>query len=229
MLTDVWPLFGLVLRTPRLELRSPSPEQLAALAELADEGVHDPATMPFLVPWTDLPPGPRGRSVVQHQWRQWGALTPQRWTLNFAVLAGGEPVGIQDVGGTEFAVTREVHTGSWLGRRHQGRGIGTEMRAAVLHLAFAGLGADWAVSSAATDNPASIGVSRKLGYADDGIQLEVVRGQRRTELRFRLDRQTWAARQTVPVRIDGLEPCLELLGAVNPAAAGATASTGPGR
>jgi len=103
------------------------------------------------------------------------------------------------------------------------------MRAAVLHLAFAGLGADWAVSSAATDNPASIGVSRKLGYADDGIQLEVVRGQRRTELRFRLDRQTWAARQTVPVRIDGLEPCLELLGAVNPAAAGATASTGPGR
>ena len=33
MLTDVWPLFGLVLRTPRLELRSPSLEQLAALAE----------------------------------------------------------------------------------------------------------------------------------------------------------------------------------------------------
>jgi len=219
VLTDVWPLFGLVLRTPRLELRSPSPEQLAALAELADEGVHDPATMPFLVPWTDLPPGPRGRSVVQHQWRQWGALTSQRWTLNFAVLAGGEPVGIQDVGGTEFAASREVHTGSWLGRRHQRRGIGTEMRAAVLHLAFAGLGADWAVSSAATDNPASIGVSRKLGYADDGTQLEVVRGQRRTEARFRLDRQTWAARQTVPVEIEGLEPCRELLGAVSRAAA----------
>ena len=71
MLTDVWPLFGLVLRTPRLELRLPSLEQLAALAELADEGVHDPAAMPFLVPWTDLPPGPRGRSVLQHQWRQW--------------------------------------------------------------------------------------------------------------------------------------------------------------
>lgn len=117
MLTDVWPLFGLVLRTPRLELRSPSPEQLAALAELADDGVHDPATMPFLVPWTDLPPGQRGRSV------------------------------------------------------------------------------------------------------DDGTQLEVVRGQRRTELRFRLDRQTWVARQTVPVEIEGLEPCRGLLGAVSRAAA----------
>src|SRR5690242_5670857 len=208
-----------MLRTPRLELRSPSPEQLAALAELADEGVHDPATMPFLVPWTDLPPGPRGRSVVQHQWRQWGALTPQRWTLNFAVLAGGEPVGIQDVGGIEFAVTREVHTGSWLGRRHQGRGIGTEMRAAVLHLAFAGLGADWAVSSALDGNDASIGVSRKLGYADDGIAVQAVRGRRRIDRRFRIDRETWAARQTVAVEIAGLEPCLELLGAVSRAAA----------
>jgi RimJ/RimL family protein N-acetyltransferase len=223
VLTDVWPLFGLVLRTPRLELRVPSLEQLAALAELADEGVHDPAAMPFLVPWTDLPPGPRGRSVVQHQWRQWGALTPQQWTLELAVLVDGEPVGIQSIGGTEFAVTRELHTGSWLGRRHHGRGIGTEMRAAVLQLAFDGLGADWAVSSALDGNHASIGVSRKLGYADDGIALQTVRGQRRIDRRFRLDRDTWATSRTVPVRMEGLEPCRELLGAVSPVAAAATA------
>ena len=215
MLTDVWPLFGLVLRTPRLELRIPSLEQLAALAELADEGVHDPAAMPFLVPWTDLPPGPRGRSTLQYQWRQWAELTPERWTLVLAVLAGGEPVGIQAIGGTEFAVTGEVHTGSWLGRRHQGRGIGTEMRAAVLHLAFAGLGAEWAVSSALDGNQASIGVSRKLGYADDGVAVRAVRGRRRIDRRFRMDREIWAARQTVPVEIEGLEPCLELLGAVS--------------
>jgi RimJ/RimL family protein N-acetyltransferase len=223
VLTDVWPLFGLVLRTPRLELRVPSLEQLAALAELADEGVHDPAAMPFLVPWTDLPPGPRGRSVVQYQWRQWGELTPQQWTLELAVLADGEPVGIQSIGGTEFAVTRELHTGSWLGRRHHGRGIGTEMRAAVLQLAFDGLGADWAVSSALDGNHASIGVPRKLGYADDGIALQTVRGQRRIDRRFRLDRDTWATSRTVPVRMEGLEPCRELLGAVSPVAAAATA------
>ena len=222
MLTDVWPLFGLVLRTPRLELRVPSLEQLAALAELADEGVHDPAAMPFLVPWTDLPPGPRGRSVMQHQWHLWDALTPQQWSLELAVLAGGEPVGLQGIGGTEFAVTREVHTGSWLGRRHHGRGIGTEMRAAVLHLAFDGLGADWAVSSALDGNHASIGVSRKLGYAEDGIAVQTVRGRRRIDRRFRLGRDTWATRWTVPVRIEGLEPCRELLGAVSPVAAGAT-------
>jgi RimJ/RimL family protein N-acetyltransferase len=224
VLTDIWPLFALVLRTPRLELRVPSLEQLAALAALADEGVHDPAVMPFQVPWTDQPPGARGRSVLQYQWRQWGALTPERWTIEFAVLAGGEPAGIQGVGGAEFATTREVHTGSWLGLRHQGRGIGTEMRAAVLHLAFAGLGADWAISSAASDNAASIGVSRKLGYADDGVEVGVVRGRRRVERRFRMDRETWSAQRRVPVEIEGLEPCRELLGAVSPAAAAAPAT-----
>jgi RimJ/RimL family protein N-acetyltransferase len=171
--------------------------------------------MPFLVPWTDLPPGPRGRSTVQYQWGLWSALTPERWTLSFTVLADGEPVGLQAVGGTEFAVTREVHTGSWLGRRHQGSGIGTEMRAAVLHLAFTGLGADWAVSSALDGNDASIGVSRKLGYADDGIAVQAVRGRRRIDRRFRIDRPTWAARHTLPVEIVGLEPCRELLGAVS--------------
>ena len=67
MLTDVWPLFGLVLRTPRLELRLPSLERLAELGELAAEGVHDPAVMPFFVAWTDRPPAERapGDAAVQ--------------------------------------------------------------------------------------------------------------------------------------------------------------------
>lgn len=213
MLTDVWPLYGLVLRTPRLELRLPSPQELAALGELADDGVHDPAVMPFTVPWTDQPPGVRARAVLQHHWAGLAAVTPAKWTLALAVLADGEPVGFQDVGATDFAVLREVHTGSWLGRRHHGRGTGTEMRAAVLHLAFAGLGAGHATSAAATDNPASRGVSRRLGYAEDGIERVAVRGAVSTHVRLRIDRAAWAAHRTVPVQVDGLEPCRELLGA----------------
>jgi hypothetical protein len=38
------------------------------------------------------------------------------------------------------------------------------MRAAILWLAFAGLGAEYAVSGAYLDNPASLGVSRRLGW-----------------------------------------------------------------
>lgn len=209
----MWPLFGLVLRTPRLELRLPSLEQLAALAELADGGIHDPAAMPFLTPWTDLPPGDRGRSVLQWQWRTWAGLTPQKWALGLVVLTGGEVVGTQEVSGDDFAVTREVATGSWLGLRQHGRGIGTEMRAAVLELAFTGLGAEAATSSAFVDNPASLGVSRRLGYVPDGIARQAVRDRLQLDQRLRLDRADWERRRPVPVTIEGLEPCRELLGA----------------
>lgn len=213
MLTDVWPLFGLVLRTPRLELRLPSLEQLAALGELAAEGVHDPAVMPFITEWTDRPPAERARSVLQYQWSRWAELTPRKWTLELLVSAGDTVLGLQGMGATDFALTREVHTGSWLGRRHHGRGYGTEMRAAVLHLAFAGLGADQARSGALSDNAASLNVSRKLGYVEDGTSRQAVRDRQTTELRLLLDRAGWAAHRTVPVEIEGLEPCRPLLGA----------------
>ena len=65
-------------------------------------------------------------------------------------------IGQQDIDADGFAVRRVVSTGSWLGRDHQGRGAGKEMRAAVLHLAFAELGAERAETAAFADNPASI-------------------------------------------------------------------------
>jgi hypothetical protein len=43
VIIDHWPLFGLVLRTPRLELRLPGLDRLAELADPAAAGVHDPA------------------------------------------------------------------------------------------------------------------------------------------------------------------------------------------
>ncbi len=214
-LTEHWPLLGLRLTTPRLELRFPTDDELAEQADLAAEGVHDPARMPFIYPWTDLPPADRARSVVLHHWRTRGACTPEAWSLPLAVFAEGRVVGHQSIEGRDFAVRREVATGSWLGRRHHGGGIGTEMRAAVLHLAFAGLGAADALSGAFEDNPASFGVSRKLGYEPDGIERFVVRDHRVTERRLRLTRARWEAHRTVPVSIDGLEPCLPLLGLKN--------------
>ena len=84
-----WPLYGLRLRTPRLELRLPALEELDALAQLSAEGVHDPRSMPFAVPWTDLPPAERARSVMQFHWRTLGNWTPQDWDLNLSVFLDG--------------------------------------------------------------------------------------------------------------------------------------------
>ena len=50
-----WPLFDLRVRTPRLELRYPSDDDLVALVDLARMGIHPPETMPFSTPWTDVP------------------------------------------------------------------------------------------------------------------------------------------------------------------------------
>ena len=44
------------------------------------------------------------------------------------------------------------------------------MRAGVLALAFEHLGAEIAVSSARTDNAASLAVSYRMGYVDNGLE-----------------------------------------------------------
>jgi len=211
MLTDHFPLLALVLRTPRLELRLPSPEELSAQADLAAEGVHDPAVMPFTFAWTDMPPKARARSVVQHHWRTLGALTPEAWSLPFTVFRDGEVVALQSLGAKDFANLREVGSGSWVGRRFHGQGIGTEMRAAVLHLAFAGLDALEATSGAFTDNPASNAISHKLGYRDDGVDRHIRRGEIGTTRRFRIDRESWKKHAAIEVTVTGLDPCLPML------------------
>ncbi|MFC4002645.1 GNAT family N-acetyltransferase [Prauserella oleivorans] len=212
MLAEHFPLTGLRLTTPRLDLRLPTAERLAELAALAAKGIHDPAEMPFLTPFTDALPEEVARSVVQHHWRVLGALTPAEWALEFTVVCDGVVVGQQAISAQDFSVTREVRTGSWLGLAHQGSGLGTEMRAAVLHLAFAGLGAEEARTGAFEDNVASLAVSRKLGYADDGIARHAVRGKAVVERRMRLTRQAWQRHRSVPVTVRGLQPCLPLLG-----------------
>jgi len=110
-----------------------------------------------------------------------------------------------------FSVRRTVVTASWMGRAYQGRGYGTEMRAAVLALAFEGLGAEVAESGYLEGNAASAGVSAKLGYVDNGEEVRAVGRERVVEHRLKVGRDTWR-RDLVPVTIEGLEPCLKLFG-----------------
>jgi RimJ/RimL family protein N-acetyltransferase len=210
--TDYWPLTGLRMRAGSIELRLPDADDLAALAALAEAGVHDPAEQPFKAEWTDAEPVERARSTMRYHWSCWGSWQPADWTLNLVVVRDGVVVGTQGMGGKNFASLREVGTGSWIGLEYQGQGIGTAMRAAVLALAFDGLGAQFAVSAAFTGNPASIAVSRKLGYAEDGIDRYLIRGEPVHGRRFRMDRATWLASRRIDVGITGLEPCLPLFG-----------------
>ncbi|GAA2380131.1 GNAT family protein [Nonomuraea africana] len=202
------PIFDLSVHTPRLELRLPSLAQLDELGDRAAEGIHEEGFMPFLFPWSDVPPAERARATVQYQFRMWGAWTPESWAAEFVVLLDGQAVGIQSVSGKDFGVTREVGTGSWIGRRFQGQGIGTEMRRAVLHFAFEGLGAEWAVTSAFEDNLASLGVTRKLGYLEDGVEIDNRQGKQVTRRRFRMSRADFTPATDIEIR--GLDTCRPL-------------------
>ncbi|MEO3825900.1 GNAT family protein [Actinomadura sp. B10D3] len=212
MLTTYWPLRGLRLTTPALELRLPTEEELAELADLAAHGVHRPEERPFLTPWTDGSPAERARFVLQQHWQRLGNWSPQDWALDLAVFHERRPVGMQDVRAQDFAVRREVSTGSWLGLGHQGQGFGTEMRAAVLHLAFAGLGCLEATTMSFVDNAAPLRISRKLGYRPDGITRDVLDGQTVVSQRLRLSRKEWELTDRLPVTVSGLHDCLDMFG-----------------
>jgi RimJ/RimL family protein N-acetyltransferase len=163
--------------------------------------------MPFRVPWTHGigEPGFLDAFLAFHlglrrDWR------PGAWYLELGVFSEGRLVGAQNINARDFAHKREVESGSWLGRVHQGHGLGTEMRAAVLTLAFDGLGAEAAVSGFVDGNVGSARVSEKLGYKIAG---DSTFPDGRHETTVRLERGDWRGPRA---EIDGLEPCLPLFG-----------------
>ena len=169
-IAEVFPPLGLRASAGPLELRGLGDDDLVALAELAAAGIHGPDRMPFLHPWTDVPAGELPLNVVQYHWKARAEWSTTSWELNLGVWFAGELVGVQGISTQDFLVTRSGETGSWLGAAHQGRGIGTAMRRAVCALCFDHLGFTEITSAAFVDNPASLAVSRKVGYRPNGVR-----------------------------------------------------------
>jgi RimJ/RimL family protein N-acetyltransferase len=206
---NVEPLSGLRLRTPRLELRLPDAAELEELYEVAAAGIHPPEEMPFGFAWTDNLEHDGFIDFHRHLRESW---RPESWKVDLGVWADGALVGVQGFGADGFAESRTIGTGSWLGARYQGRGIGTEMRAAVIELAFRHLGAEAVTSGAFVANPASRRVSEKLGYRVVGHETMSPRGKPEPHVLLRLERADWAG-PSFPMEIEGAEPSLPLFGA----------------
>jgi RimJ/RimL family protein N-acetyltransferase len=209
---EYWPLFDLRVRTPRLELRYPDDEGVIELARLAAQGVHDPDYMPFGLGWTDVPSPEQERNSLQYHWRMRADWKPDSWHLPLATICDGRIVGTQGMFADNFGVLRAAETGSWLGREFQGQGIGKEMRAAILHLLFEGLGARRANTAAWDDNQPSLGVTRALGYVENGDDFKTQRDKSGHHLRFKLEREDWERRRRDDVVIENLAPCLPMFG-----------------
>lgn len=205
-----WPLFDLRLRTGPVRLRPVTDDDLVTLAAILPDDVElDPRSerFPGLADGRD-----RQRRFVQGAWHSRGSWSPRSWCLDLAVEADGELAGLQSLEGDDFGALRTVDSASWLVVAARGRGIGTAMREAVLGLAFDHLGAVAAVSSAVLDNHASLGVSRRLGYADNGLsRISTASGVADLQ-HLRLVAETWRAAGR-RVAVEGVEPCLPWFGA----------------
>lgn len=213
MLNDYWPLAQLRLASKHLELRVPNDVELAALAGVASDGVHDVGEQPFLTPWTELPGHERALHVMQQHWSRRGAWRVDDWALEFGVFRGDQPVGMVTLKARNFLVLREVKTESWLGREFHRQGMGTEARTALLSLAFDRLGAVSALTEVFQDNAGSQAVSRRLGYRHDGISRDALAGRTVISDRLRLDVSDWAPTDAAAVAVTGLGKCLPFFGA----------------
>jgi RimJ/RimL family protein N-acetyltransferase len=163
------PLLALRITAGPVELRGITDDLLGPLADLATD-IHEPDFMPFSFPWSLTPAPDMPRSVAQYQWGKRAGFCPAKWSADFAVFYEGELVGSQGFLTEDYLVKRGGETGSWLSRRFQGRGIGTAMRQVICAFIFDHLDAEYITSSAFEDNPASLAVSRKTGYTDNGTE-----------------------------------------------------------
>nr|XP_061840639.1 acetyl- and succinyl-CoA transferase MRA_812-like [Nerophis lumbriciformis] len=206
MANHVWPFFDLVVRTPMLELRVPTDAEIETLVQSVDSSIYDrTGFMPFHIDWTGDP-----IESMKYFWSTRSGWTPDNWTLTLVPFIDGEPLGNQALRAMDFPIVRRVDTGSWLVSSAQGRGIGTEMRAAALHLAFAGLDALEAQSEAHVDNKASNGVSRALGYEVTHRAQSRFGSERGEVYNLMLRREMWEERRRDDIEIIGLDACLPL-------------------
>jgi RimJ/RimL family protein N-acetyltransferase len=213
MTAPIWPLFDLEVSTPRLSLRYVTDDLGEELADLAAQGIHEPDTMPFSEPWTDVPSPELQRNAVRYFWRCRADTTSEHWTLNLAAHDRDETLfGVCTLNAERFPIFRTATTGSWIGRRFQGQGLGREMRQAALHLIFAGLNGGTATTRAWHDNTASLRVTRSLPYTQQGAVQEQRRDRPDTMLAFAMTRQQWQTVHRNDIQLAGVGPVGEFLG-----------------
>jgi RimJ/RimL family protein N-acetyltransferase len=204
-----WPFFDLRIISGEVLLRGVTDSDLdPLLAALPEDLELDPRMEVF----ASLPEvRDRERRLVAGLWRHRGQWSPSAWCLDLVVEHAGTVVGIQSLEADDFPALRTVDSASWLATGVRGQGIGTAMRAGILGLAFEHLGADAAVTSAEHSNAASLGVSRRLGYVDNGVG-RVHGAHGAVDLQYlRLSRESWQASGRT-VEVTGVEACLPWFG-----------------
>ncbi|MEP1123887.1 MAG: GNAT family protein [Ilumatobacter sp.] len=211
---SIYAPLNLRVATPRIELLGATDDLLESLAPLVAAGKATADPPPWDDPSAFYEPDPdiRVQQWLRAVWRSRGTVRPDAWRLTFVVVVDGEPVGQQDLTGNDFDDFGTVESTSWVSTDHRRRGIGSEMRSAILHLAFEGLGAAEAHSEGAFDNAGSNGVSERLGYERNGTAWATHRGTPVLGQRWLLSREAWQTRRRDDITMTGVAECRRALG-----------------
>ncbi|MFS8035937.1 GNAT family N-acetyltransferase [Xanthobacter sp. AM11] len=175
-----------VLETERLVLRAPRIEDVAAVAELANNRkiAEMTANLPF--PY---------RPSDAHAFVETLAATPESATFALFLKREGALclAGMCSFGRRAPEPAPEI--GYWIGEPFWGLGIATEAARAVIDYAFSETGLSLILGSARVVNPASRRVLEKCGFQWSGVGLTRVKalGASVPVDRFQLDRRTWAS------------------------------------
>ncbi|GGR39652.1 succinyl-CoA transferase Rv0802c [Deinococcus ruber] len=208
----LYPPLQLKVVTPKLELHGATDDLLAQLLPIVRAGIVSQPPYPFDDPMSLYEDNPvRERKWLQAIWRGRGTVYPESWRLYFVIMLGGKAVGMQDLIGVNFDTCQTVTSFSWLAPDARQKGLGREMRAAILHLAFEGLGAVEASSEAFFDNVASNRVSEVLGYQANGADWATRQGEKALLHRWRLSRDDWAVHRRNDIELIGVETCKPVL------------------
>jgi RimJ/RimL family protein N-acetyltransferase len=165
-MVDATPI-GQVLTTPRLRLEPCHPEHFGGLQALN----ADPVVMRYI---TGRPETPRETAAmierVQARWAKWG----YSW-FSFIERDSGEVIGagcIQNLrrSGTEPDANCPLEIGWRLRQDRWHRGLAIEAAEAMATFAFDTLGAPTLYAVCDPDNPASLGVMRRLGMRERGLE-----------------------------------------------------------
>lgn len=182
------------LRTARLLLRAPRPEDAAALTALINDRriAENTARIPHPYTLADAD------GFIAKTAPKPGELN-YLLTLRDGTLIGG------------CGITRLLgdvpELGYWLGVRYWGQGYATEAARALVDYAFADLGYDKLEAGARVSNPASRRVLEKCGFKWTGVMLMRVRALRVSVPvdRFELQRARWASFQRRAYQTIGIE------------------------
>lgn len=177
-LNGTWPTDGIIHTEGNVTLKWIDDGLLGELADLAAEGIFPRPYPSYAFGWAKGDAETVRRNVIEYQRGVRTTCGPEEWRLECAVIVDKRPVGVVGIGASEWQKRKAAVSGSWLGRRYQGRGIGFTAARGLLRVYFNEFHGGEARRVVYPENAASLRVGEKLGYVREvGDTFLLTKGQ----------------------------------------------------